>query len=409
MPSASLAVRLAVIAGVLATAAPAHASFDVADLYLRKIRVGDKTFFADSGWQRWRTRNDFFYETDLILGAGSGDPRRVRPDSEGAALTGFSVGDIVLLSEARSPYQLTFFSLHSMNFQAGELAGFAPLLFLAMPMVGSEGTVLYQGLTGFQVRLGKWVEGAYGVLVDMSQGSPNLNSFFQANLPIAFFQSSAVLAPASGQVERLQFGFRYDEATWMNYAEVGRLVQNYGGERTFYYAGIDGAWNALTVEGRVSDQFELAYVRAGLHRTSEGHGDKDSLAKFGSAWDIKALLTVVNPSVANQWGVGGGDSELHFGGVLEFTYQAPATKFMGFFMLMMGAQAAALTEDKEESDRTIEDSVRVASAMIENSREDEALYCGVTVGLSYNDPMLLREVPGAVDHGRIYILGRAFF
>ncbi len=413
------AVRLGLVLGVLASAGPAQASFDVADLYLRKIRVGEKTFYADGGWQRWRTRNDFFYETDLIMGAGAGDPRLVRPGAdEGPALTSWSFGDLVLLTEPRSSLQLTFFTLHSTNFRADEDAGALPFLFIMLPMLAADGSVLYQGLTGFQLRLGDWVEGAYGILMDMTNGSPEMNSFFEANLPIAFFQSSAVLAPSSGVVERLQFGFRYDEAKWMNYAEVGRLVQNHGGEKVFYYAGIDGLWNVLSADLRVSDKFEIAYARFGIHMAKVDYPGLDPelaeqmtrpVGKFSSAWDLKAMATMVNPTIASQWSTGGADVGTHFGGLFEWTYQMPFSKWVGVLGIILAAHAVALDPENEETQRHATSLAESSFEMIDNAKEEEVLYGGLTLGVSYNDPFLLREVPGALGHARIYVLGRLFF
>jgi hypothetical protein len=415
-------VRALVALALLAPAAPALASFDIAQVYLRKVREGERIFFNGDGWQTRRVRLDLSYETDVIPEAGTADPRLVAPSVKGPPMTAWTTSALFLLTPRNSPYELTAFTLHTSNFLASQkTAGEMPITFMLLPSAAKDeeggGEGLYTGLTGAQLRLGSWAEIAYGSIVDRSPaGIHQYKTFLEANLPFVGPRFSRVVSGA-GATERNQLALRCPASIcgkWSSLVEVGQLEQSLIVKRKFDYLEVDQLWDLLSGEVRVTEGMDLAYARLGLHYSSQPRSVRG--AKFGSAVDLKAYGTMVNPLRASEWTPESialsNDPTLkelratRYGWSAEVTVQAPAMTILGFLAMMMEAQAGAI------DGRTREHSERGAKVMmdaLDASSESDAVFMALTLAVSQNDPQLLREVPGGVDKTRVALYIRLIY
>lgn len=403
-----------VAALILTSSAPAAASLDMAELYLRKVRQGERTYFQNGGWTRWRNRLDLFYEADYILGAGTGDPRFVTPDSEGDPLGAYSLGAIALLSHPRSAYQLSFFSMVSRTFEVDTENDVFTILPLLAPLVPGafakeRGVSLTQGVTGFQVRFEPYVELSYGLLFDERRGQRVYRSFIEANVPFLFLKSNVVPAPEDDRIERVQTSLSYDQLTWASNIEAGFLRTNVNDKRTFVYAGFDDLFGYVRGNVRATTDAELAYAQLGLHFSTYEYGDVRRNGKFGTAWDLVLEATVTNPRHANYWSDAFGRDELQPGFKAEAYVQMPMMSWLGAAMILLTASAAALEPDEAKRQKTIDDGVKASVDAFDAADEDDSLYGGLTFGVDLNDPGTLREVPGAIDKLHIYFRFRVLY
>jgi hypothetical protein len=402
-----------VAAGVVLGSVRADA--DIADLYLRKIRKGEKTFFQAGGWQHWRNRFEVFWEPNYY-------------DLQGGWGAGEDVGAIVLLSKPRSEFQLTAFTLHSSLYKAngdnGLLYAYLPFIMPLIPQAAETGNPQAEGMTGFQLRLGGWLETAYGVVTDfqpVNNGMGNagimtaagsaspVDSFVEANLPIAYLRTSAVVNNATGQTERSQVTFRYDEATWATFAEAGHVKL---GNLGLIMATVDRLGGWFSADARMTDDMSFGYLQAGLHLATGAPGTHKTVGKFGTAFDFKLYGNLINPSafiptVAGMPSPPGTSPGFN----AEFYVQMPATDWLAVFMLLMGAQTAALQQhngDYAGAQQTEENTVKVTGDLMKAASEDDRVYGGLTLGVSYNDPMLLRTY-GSYNDWYFYLHYRLFY
>lgn len=407
-------------AGLLAAAAlffasaPAWASLDMAELYLRKIRAGERTYFQGGGWRRWRNRLDLFYEADYILGAGTGDPRFVDPDADGDPLGAYSLGGIVLLTEPRSAYQLSFFTMVSRTFEVNtDSTAFTYLPILAPLVPGAfakeRGVSLTQGVTGFQVKFNPWFEVAYGLLMDERRGQRVYRSFVETNLPRIFLHANAVPSPGAEGLERLQAFFSYDQFEWASDLQAGFLRTNINESRNFIYLGFEDLFEYAIGRARVTTDMKLAYAELGVHLSKFEHGDPRRNGKFGFAWDLRLQGSLVNPRYANYWSDIYGIDKISPGFKAEAYIQMPMMSWAGVFTMMLTVSAAALQEDEEEREKTIKQGMKTAEDYFDEADEDDRTYGGLTIGVDMNDPQTLREVPGAVDKMHVYFRFRVLY
>ncbi len=398
----------------LAWTEPALASLDMAELYLRKVRQGERTYFQDGGWGQWRNRTDIFYEGDYILGAGTGDPRFVMPTSEGDPLGAYSVGGIALLSHSRSAYQLSFFTMLSRTFEVdtnNSVFSLLPILAPFAPGAFSKerGVSLTQSVTGFQLRFQPWLQLTYGLLMDERRGQTVFRSFIETNIPVIFFRGNVVPAPASDRIERLQGVFGYDQFTWASNLEVGYLRTDVNQTRNFLYLGFDQVFGMVSGQARMTKDLKLAYADIGLHLSKFDHGDARKNGKFGFAWDVTLKASVVNTREANYWSDALGQDDLQPGYQAEVYFQMPMHAWLGVLTMMITASAAALDTDEKRREKTIEDGSKLALRAFNAADEDDGIYGGMTVGVDYNDPETLREVPGAIGKVHAYFRFRVLY
>jgi hypothetical protein len=404
---------------LLAPAVPAQASFDIAQVYLRKVRQGERIYFAGDGWRTRRVRLDLSYETDVVGDAGTADPRLVDPTLNGPPLTAWTTSALLLLTPRDSPYQLTAFTLHTSNFVASdETVGEMPIGFILFPSSAKDdggGRGLYTGLTGAQLRLSSWLEVAYGQIVDRSPaGVYQYKTFLETNLPFVGPRFSQVVSGA-GAIERVQLAERCPDAlcgSWASLVEVGHIRQDLRVKRRFNYLEIDQLWSFVSGEVRLTDKHDLAYGRLGVHWSSgarEIHG-----AKFGTGVDLKLFGTLVNPLRASQWAPETASNpadpvmqklgETRYGWSAEATVQAPALTILGFLYMLLAVQADAMTGQDHSKD-----TADVMGKMIDASSENDTVYMALTLAVSRNDPLLLREVPGAIDKTRVAFFIRLIY
>lgn len=392
----------------------AEGSLDMAELYLRKIRQGERTYYQNGGWSRWRNRLDLFYEADYILGAGTGDPRFVSPDRDGDPLGAYSVGGIVLLSHPRSAYELSFFTMISRTFEVDSDSTALTYLPLLAPLVPgafakARGVSLTQGITGFQVRFSPWLELTYGLLMDERRGQAVYRSFVETNLPRIFLKSNAVPSLGADRLERIQAEFSYDQFTWASNLDLGFLRTDVNEARNFLYLGFGDLFGYVIGRARMTTGGKLAYAELGGHFTKYEYGDARRHGKFGFAWDlvVKGSLTV--PRYANYWSDTYGDNDLHPGFKAEAYIQMPVMSWLGVFSLLVTASAAALEPDEKKREKTIKDGIKAADSAFDAADEDDRYYGGLTLGVDLNDPDTLREVPGAIDKVHAYFRFRVLY
>ena len=396
---------LAALAVVLGSV---RADADIADLYLRKIRRGEKTFFQAGGWQHWRNRWEIFWEPNYY-------------DLNSGWFAGEDVGALVLLSKPRSEFQLTAFTLHSFlapaNGDNALLYAYLPFFMPFIPQAAMDGDPIAEGMTGFQVRLGGWLETAYGVVTNfdpmdagMGSGSgigsatSSVDSFVEANLPIAYLRTSAVVNNTTGQTERSQVTFRYDEATWASFLEGGHVDLR---DQGYVLATVDRLGGWFTTDMRLTDDLSLGYIQMGLHVASHRPGTQKAVGKFGTAVDFKLYGNLVNPHAFDP----NAPDQTKTGFNAELYVQMPATSWLAIFMLLMGAQTAAMQQnqgDYEGAQKTQEDTVKVTGDLMKAASEDDRVYGGLTIGVSYNDPLLLRTYK-QFDDWYLYLHYRLFY
>jgi hypothetical protein len=390
----------------------AEASLDIAGLYLRKVRIGERTFFQEGGWSRFRNPIDFFYETEWIPGAGSSDPRfgGLGGGDSDAAFAAWSVGGLTLLSRPRSDFQLTFFSMATgtqratISSETMQILGAAVAPVFFVPFVPQafkeEGTqAITQSITGFQLNH-PWLTATYGLLTDERNGATVFRSFLETNVPSLFVSSSLVTAPGR-PVERGVFQLRYDRATWVGEATLGVTRTEVNERRTFVHAGFDQLFGFLSAEGRMNTDGEFAEGRFGVHLTTFEPGRPERNGKFGFAYDFKLMASAVNPAQANLWAAGLGPDAISPGLNAEIYLQFPAN-YLLVALLVLGATAQDNEYDRAQ---TIQTAMDVAAL----SDEDDRVYAGLTLGVSRNDAETLREVPSALDLWHFYTRLRLFY
>ncbi|MCK6546671.1 hypothetical protein L6R52_12545 [Myxococcota bacterium] len=412
--SARLLLTISLITASVALPAPARASLDIAELYLRKVKLGERTFFQDGGWARWRNNLDLFYETEWIPGAGAADPRFTTVADDGSAFATWSVGGLALLSRPRSDLQLTFFSMLTGTGRAAIDADTAQILttsvvatlfvpFAPQAFWAEETDTISQQITGFQLRYRGWVEATYGLLTDERGGATLYRNFVETNLPAIFLASNLVTSPAADRIERLNLALRYDEAAWASKLELGFVVQNVRDNRKFLFAEIDQLMEMWSAGVRVNVEEGFAEGRLGIHMSTYPHGSAKRNGKFGFAYELQAYLSVLDLQKANLWSnaLGTPDGELVYGATAELYLQFPGILLLAF----VSAAAAADADTEEERQQGIANAMAIADL----ADEDDGVYSGLTLGVAYNDAETLREVPSAVDSAHFYIRLRLLY
>lgn len=404
----------ALVAASLAVPSTAGASLDIAELYLRKVKLGERTFFQDGGWARWRNNLDFFYETEWIPGAGAADPRFTLLADDGSAFATWSVGGLALLTRPRSDLQLTFFSMLTGTGRAAIDADTAQILTTSVvatlfvpfaPQVfwAEDTDTITQQITGFQLRYRGWVEATYGILTDERGGDTLYRNFVETNLPALFLASNLVTSPAADRIERLALSFRYDEASWASKLELGFAVQNVRDNRKFLIAEIDQLDDLWSGSLRVNVEEGFAEGRIGIHTSTYPHGSAKRNGKFGFAYELQAYLSILDLQKANLWSsaLGAADEGLVYGATAEVYLQFPGILLLAF----VAAAAAADADTEEERQEGLENAMAIADL----ADEDDGVYSGLTIGAAYNDAETLREVPSAVDALHFYIRLRILY
>lgn len=405
-------------ASILLAPVSAAASLDVAGLYLRKVKLGERTFFQEDGWAQWRNTWDFFYETEWIPGIGDFDPRFGVPvggnleEGSSTAFAAWSVGALVLLTRPRSDLQLTFFSLVTgtqrahISTDTGLILTSSVLGTLAVPFIPQAFTVdgsntITQHITGFQLRYGDFVEATYGLLTDERFGRTVYRNFIETNVPLLFLSSNLVTAPGADRLERLLVSFRYDQATWMTEASIGLARMEVNQRRTFVVAEIDQLAGVLSGGLRLNLEEGFAEGRLGVRLTTHRHGSARRNGKFGFAYDFKLMASAVDVQKANLWSGDLGGEGLALGGQAELYIQFPSILLLAFLA------AASAADSKDETDRRR--GLETAAALADLASEDDQVYAGLTLGVSYNDAEVLREVPVARDALHLYLRLRLFY
>lgn len=392
----------------------ARGSVDVAELYIRKIRQGERTFFQDGGWRSQRNRADVFYEADYILGAGTGDPRFVLPASDAEdPLGSASLGFLLLLTPTRSRYELSVYHLTNRTFQVDSgddafallplLAPFAPRAFAV-----DDGLRVNQALSGFQFRFDEWFETSVGLLTDQRLGEEVSRAFFEFRSPFTGLDGDIIPDPDGG-TERLRLGLYYSQSDWFSSVQAGYFSRDINEKREFIYAEVQQAFDFVNAGARLTTEGELASLFGGIQLSTFDNDDPRKGGKFGQAYDFTAQVHVVDPTLENLWSPSFGEAEQLFGYKLEIYFQQPMMVWLGVFQMVLTASAAALEEDEGRRQRMIEDGVEAASASFDAADEDDSVYGGVTFGISSNDPELLRFVPGAADNLYAYFRFRVIF
>lgn len=395
--------QVALLGCLLATAGDARAELDIADLFLRKIQRGEKTFYQGGGWQHWRTRWELFYEPNYYF----------MPNQ---ALAGYSTGAFVLLTRPRSEYQLTLFTLHDSLSRTDDewklmyayLPFFAPLA--PQIVTDGDGAHAYQGMSGVQFRTGQWLDASYGVVsvassVNGERTGSDARSFIHANLPLAYLRSNAVVNNTTGETERSQFAFRYDEATWARFIELGRTQL---GDQLFWNLNFERLGGFVNADLRFTENMEPVSLQFGVQASKFKVASQQATGKFGSAWDMRFLANVLWPS---RYDATMPDAGVKPGLTAELYYQMPATSWFAIFNFLLGAQSAALSSyqgKEEEAARTREETVASTQRLFEAASEDDRVYGGLTLGITRNDPQMFRST-GITDTTQVYIHFRLFY
>lgn len=396
--------QLAIVGCLLAGTRDAHAELDIADLFLRKIQRGEKTFYQGGGWQHWRTRWEVFYEPNYYF-------------MPGQTLAGYSLGSFVLLTRPRSEYQLTLFTLHDSLSRTDDewrmLYAYLPFFAPLAPQIvtDGDGAHAYQGMTGVQFRTGQWLDASYGVVSvsssvnDMRTGS-DVRSFVHANLPLAYLRSNAVVNNTTGETERSQFAFRYDEATWARFVEIGRTRL---GEAQFWNLSTERLGGYLNADLRFNDSLEPVSLQFGVQASKFRVSTQQATGKFGSAWDIRVLANLIWPSRYDMSLPA--DTGVKAGVTAEVYYQMPATSWFGIFYLLLGMQSAALSSnagDEAEAEKTRRETIEGSNKIFEAADEDDRVYGALTFGITRNEPQMFRSA-GVLDTTQLYIHFRLFY
>ncbi|MEL6546296.1 MAG: hypothetical protein AAFQ82_16830 [Myxococcota bacterium] len=345
----------------------AFASVDVAELYIRKIREGERTFFQDGGWRGQRNRVDFFYEADYILGAGTGDPRFVLPASdEEDPLGSASLGALLLLTPPKSLYELSVYYLTNRTFQVdgGDdafallplLAPFAPRAFAV-----DNGLRVNQQLSGFQFRFEDWMEASVGLLTDQRQGEEVSRAFFEFRSPLTGLDGDIIPDP-NGGTERLRLGLYYTQSEYFSSVQAGYFSREINEKREFVYAEVEQLLDWVSAGARITTDGDLASVFGGVEISTYDNDDPRKGGKFGQAYNLVLQLQAVDPALENLWSSSFGESELLTGYKLEVYFQQPLLVWLGVFQMMLTASAAALEENETRRNEMIERGVEAASA-----------------------------------------------
>jgi hypothetical protein len=147
-------------------------------------------------------------------------------------------------------------------------------------------------------------------------------------------------------------------------------------ERRFLFARGERLFNYFTFELKLTNQGELAAFQGGLQLGTTGAGDPKRNGKFGAAFDAKLLATVTDAARVSPWGTA---------------------------LDLIAGSAPNMKEDDRKK------TVDAAIGLAESGDEDDGVYAGVTLGLSYQDPNLLADVPNAEGAVRFFMNTRIFY
>ncbi len=425
----SAAALLAALA--LTTPGPARADLDLANLYVRKIKQGEKTFLRDKGWSLARNRVDAFYEFDYVSGVFGPDGSGAEPSQlfrqrqrDGDWAGAFSAGVLVRTTPADALVEATAFALVSQlgpiavdSDSAGVIIGSTAGLAMIVPQAWArEGSTTFkQGMTGGQIRVGPFASATYGLVLDERGGVGRYNHFYELSVPLFVRAQLLSAGPPFDRIERVNVALSAPGVVlspllpeWLHFDELtvgySFLAPNPEiTERRFLFARGERLFNYFTFELKLTNQGELAAFQGGLQLGTTGAGDPKRNGKFGAAFDAKLLATVTDAARVSPWGTALDLSPGTLTGLrAELYFQIPAAWFGAALLLIAGSAPNMKEDDRKKT-------VDAAIGLAESGDEDDGVYAGVTLGLSYQDPNLLADVPNAEGAVRFFMNTRIFY